>query len=63
MVLWNGKQNWQTSGHAHQEEKRKNPSKQNKEWKKSNFNWYQRNFLKTIKEYDKQPYANNFDNL
>ena len=63
MVLWNGKENGQTSGHAHKEEKRKNPNKQNKECKKRNLNWYQRIFLKSIKEYYEQPYTNKFDNL
>ena len=27
MVLWKGKQNWQTSGQAHQEKKREDPNK------------------------------------
>ena len=34
MVLWKGKQNWQTSGQAHQEEKKENPNKQNKKWER-----------------------------
>ena len=35
MVLWNGKQNWQISGQTHQEEERKDPNKQNKQWRSS----------------------------
>ena len=34
MVLWNGKQSWQTSGQVHQEEKREDPNKQKKKWKR-----------------------------
>ena len=43
MVFWKDKQNWQTSGQAHQEEKREAPNKENKKWKRINYNWYHRN--------------------
>ena len=40
------KQNRQTSGEAHQEEKREDPNKQNKKWKRRNNKWYCRNTKK-----------------
>ena len=61
MVLWKHKQNWQTSGPTHQEE-RENPNNENKRWKRRNVNKYCRN-IKKISEYYEQLYANKFDNL
>ena len=63
LVLWKGKQNWKTSGQTYQEEKRKNPNKQNKKWKRRNHNGYCRSTKKTIRKYYEQLYDNEFDNL
>ena len=54
LILWKGKQNWQTSGQTHQEEERKNPNKQNRKWKRRNINEYCREKEKnhkTMKNY------------
>ena len=42
--------------------KREDPNKQNKKWKRRNYNSYHRNLKKIIKEYYKQLYANTLDN-
>ena len=57
------KQEWKTSSQAHQEERKENPNKQYKKWKRRHDNHHHRNAKKTLREHYEQLHANKFDNL